>query len=470
MRKTKIICTLGPASSTYETIKELVLAGMDVVRINMSHGTHAEHLQKIEIIRQLRKELNKSIPLLIDTKGPETRIRTFKNGKIDIVKGQEFIFTTDEIEGDSGIVSVNYENLHRDLKKGSKILLNNGLLEFAVSKIEGTKIYTKALNGGVLSDRKSMFFPGTIINLPFLSDADIEDLEFAIKVDADFIAASFVSSSFDLREIKGFLRRKKATSIEVIAKIESQKGVENIEEIMRESDGIMVARGDLGVEIAYEKLPAIQKRLIKTSKMLGKRVIVATEMLESMIENLRPTRAEISDVANAVYDGASCIMLSGESSIGRDPANVVRVMSRIATEAEGDIDYKKRFHSLFFEPTGVQDAMSQSACNMAIELKAKAIVVFTNSGMSARMVSRFRPPMPIIGVTSSEKVFRKLNLSWGVVPMMSAVFSDTDQMFVHAKECALNSQVVSSGDLIVVTAGVPLGTGMPTNLIKAEIL
>lgn len=468
MRKTKIICTLGPACSDYETLKAMAKAGMNVARINMSHGNYEGHLKLINLIKQIREELCIPLPIMIDTKGPEVRIKTFENGKIELKAGDEFVFTTEEMLGNEKTVSVSYENLACDVKEGNRILVNNGLMEFVVTKVRGCKIFTTVKTDGALSDRKSMFFPGVPLNMPFLSENDVADLEFAIKVDADFVAASFVSTAFDIREIKNFLKRKKAGKIDVIAKIESAAGVANIESILPESDGIMVARGDLGVEIAYEKLPAIQKHLIKTARMMGKRVITATEMLESMIEKSRPTRAEISDVANAVYDGTSCIMLSGETSVGKYPVQVVKTMSNIAESTESDISYDARFKKMDNELNGVQDAVSHATCNTAIDLKAKAIVVFTGSGSTARMVSRFRSSTPIIGATLSEKVYQKLAMSWGVLPVKCELFQNTDDMLAKAQVLAKEMGLVKKGDIIVITAGIPLGTQANTNLIKVE--
>ena len=470
MRKTKIICTLGPASSTYEVLLAMAKEGMNVARINMSHGTKEEHRQKIDLIKRIRKELDIALPVMIDTKGPEVRIKTFKNGKVQLKAGQTFIFTPEDLEGDEHKVSVTYETLHKDLKKGNVILLNDGLIKFVIKDIKGTDVITECQNDGVLSDRKSMFFPDVVLNLPFLSEQDAEDLEFAAEVGAEFVAASFVSNAFDMREIRNFLRRKKAGNIDIIAKIENSAGVQNIDDIMKESDGIMIARGDMGVELPFEQLPAIQKKLIKRCSMMGKRVITATEMLESMIEKPRPTRAEISDVANAVYDGTSCIMLSGETAVGRDPVNVVRTMSKIAECTEANINYVKRFKEMNFEFRSIQDAVSHSAVNTAIDLNAAAIVVFTNSGISARMISRFRSSMPIIGVTTSEDGYHKLSMSWGVKPMRIGTFSNTDDMLESARDCALKSGLVKEGDTIVIAAGVPVGQGANTNLIKAEIV
>ncbi len=470
MRKTKIICTLGPASSTYEVLLAMAKEGMNVARINMSHGTKEEHRQKIDLIKRIRKELDIALPVMIDTKGPEVRIKTFKNGKVQLKAGQTFIFTSEDVEGDENRVSVTYETLHKDLKKGNVILLNDGLIKFVIKDIKGTDVITECQNDGVLSDRKSMFFPDVVLNLPFLSEQDAEDLEFAAEVGAEFVAASFVSNAFDMREIRNFLRRKKAGNIDIIAKIENSAGVQNIDDIMKESDGIMIARGDMGVELPFEQLPAIQKKLIKRCSMMGKRVITATEMLESMIEKPRPTRAEISDVANAVYDGTSCIMLSGETAVGRDPVNVVRTMSKIAECTEANINYVKRFKEMNFEFRSIQDAVSHSAVNTAIDLNAAAIVVFTNSGISARMISRFRSSMPIIGVTTSEDGYHKLSMSWGVKPMRIGTFSNTDDMLESARDCALKSGLVKEGDTIVIAAGVPVGQGANTNLIKAEIV
>ena len=470
MRKTKIICTLGPASSTYEVLLAMAKEGMNVARINMSHGTKEEHRQKIDLIKRIRKELDIALPVMIDTKGLEVRIKTFKNGKVQLKAGQTFIFTPEDVEGDEHKVSVTYETLHKDLKKGNVILLNDGLIKFVIKDIKGTDVITECQNDGVLSDRKSMFFPDVVLNLPFLSEQDAEDLEFAAEVGAEFVAASFVSNAFDMREIRNFLRRKKAGNIDIIAKIENSAGVQNIDDIMKESDGIMIARGDMGVELPFEQLPAIQKKLIKRCSMMGKRVITATEMLESMIEKPRPTRAEISDVANAVYDGTSCIMLSGETAVGRDPVNVVRTMSKIAECTEANINYVKRFKEMNFEFRSIQDAVSHSAVNTAIDLNAAAIVVFTNSGISARMISRFRSSMPIIGVTTSEDGYHKLSMSWGVKPMRIGTFSNTDDMLESARDCALKSGLVKEGDTIVIAAGVPVGQGANTNLIKAEIV
>ncbi len=470
MRKTKIICTLGPASSTYEVLLAMAKEGMNVARINMSHGTKEEHRQKIDLIKRIRKELDIALPVMIDTKGPEVRIKTFKNGKVQLKAGQTFIFTPEDVEGDEHKVSVTYETLHKDLKKGNVILLNDGLIKFVIKDIKGTDVITECQNDGVLSDRKSMFFPDVVLNLPFLSEQDADDLVFAAEVGAEFVAASFVSNAFDMREIRNFLRRKKSGNIDIIAKIENSAGVQNIDDIMKESDGIMIARGDMGVELPFEQLPAIQKKLIKRCSMMGKRVITATEMLESMIEKPRPTRAEISDVANAVYDGTSCIMLSGETAVGRDPVNVVRTMSKIAECTEANINYVKRFKEMNFEFRSIQDAVSHSAVNTAIDLNAAAIVVFTNSGISARMISRFRSSMPIIGVTTSEDGYHKLSMSWGVKPMRIGTFSNTDDMLESARDCALKSGLVKEGDTIVIAAGVPVGQGANTNLIKAEIV
>lgn len=470
MRKTKIVCTLGPASDNYETLKEMVLAGMNVVRINMSHGTHEEHRKKIDLIKKIREELGVPLPIMLDTKGPEVRIGTFACGRITLNEGDPFIFTTEECVGDNRQVSVNYPNLHRDLSEGDTVLLNDGLMGFRVTKVCGKQIHTEVLNAGVLSDRKSMAFPDVQLSLPFLSERDAEDLLFAVDVDAEFIAASFVSSPFDVREMRNFLKRKGGKDIEIIAKIENSAGVENIEAIMQESDGIMVARGDLGVEIPYEQLPAIQKKLIKTCRMLGKRVITATEMLESMIEKPRPTRAEISDVANAVYDGTSCLMLSGETAVGRDPVLVVKTMAKIAEQTEQNINYDCRFKQMDFQLRNVQDAVSHGTCNTAIDLSAKAITVFTVSGMSARMLSRFRSSTPILGLTANEKTFHKLALSWGVVPVRTATFSSTDAMFEEARICVAKSGFVKRKELFVIAAGVPVNGDVATNLIKVEQL
>ena len=468
MRKTKIVCTIGPASDSEEMLRKLCMAGMNVARLNFSHGTHEEHLRRIETIRKVRDELNLPIAIMLDTKGPEYRIGTFKDGSVELKEGDLFTFTTEQTEGDQNKVSVSYAKLYEDMAPGDIILLNNGLMVFRVTGIEGHEIKTVVECGGVLSNRKSMSFPGKVIQQPYLSKQDMSDILFGIQNDVDFIACSFVSVRQDLVDVHEFMNKNGGEGIELIAKIENQSGYDNIEEICKECDGIMVARGDMGVEISFEKLPAIQKNLITKCRMLGKRVITATEMLESMISNPRPTRAEASDVANAVYDGSSAIMLSGETAAGKYPIEAVKTMALIASTAEQDIDYIQRFHDSNFIIHNEVDAISHATCQMAIDIKANAIVACSISGLTARMVSRFRGPVDIIGLTTNEKTWRKLSLSWGVLPQLCEYYPSTDVLFYSAKKITVDAMHLQAGDRIVITGGYVTGKSGNTNLIKIE--
>lgn len=468
MRKTKIVCTLGPACSDKQTLIEMCKAGMNVARLNFSHNTHADHEKRIALIKEVREELGLPIAIMLDTKGPEYRIKTFKNGKITLKEGDTFTFTADEVEGDVTRVSVNYKGLPHDLEKGDIILLNNGLLSFEVTDKTDTDVLCRVVIGGELSDRKSMSFPNKTLKQKYLSDQDKQDIKFGIEHDIDFIACSFVSCRQDLLDVKNYLSELGASGIDLIAKIENRSGVDNIEEISGECDGIMVARGDMGVEIPFEELPAIQKKIITKCRMLGKRVITATEMLESMIYNVRPTRAEISDVANAVYDGTSAIMLSGETAAGKYPVQAVRTMARIAENTEKNIHYEKRFLSSEFKIKNTVDAISHATCGMAIDIDAKAIAVCSLSGMTARMVSRFRPPVDIVGLTTSEKTWHKLSLSWGVTPQMCENYPSTDVLFYNAQKLTKQVLGLCDGDKIVITGGVTNGKSGNTNLIKVE--
>lgn len=470
MRKTKIVCTLGPACSDKQTLTEMCKAGMNVARLNFSHNTHADHEKRIALIKEVREELGLPIAIMLDTKGPEYRIKTFKNGKITLKENDVFTFTADDIEGDKTRVSVNYKGLPHDLEKGDIILLNNGLLSFEVTDKTDTDIICRVKIGGELSDRKSMSFPNKTLKQKYLSEQDKQDIKFGVEHDVDFIACSFVSCKQDLLDIKAYLKEIGAEGIDLIAKIENRSGVDNIEEISNECDGIMVARGDMGVEIPFEELPAIQKKIITKCRMLGKRVITATEMLESMIYNARPTRAEISDVANAVYDGTSAIMLSGETAAGKYPVQAVRTMARIAENTEKNIHYEKRFLSSEFKIKNTVDAISHATCGMAIDIDAKAITVCSLSGMTARMVSRFRPPVDIVGLTTSEKTWHKLSLSWGVTPQMCENYPSTDVLFYNAQKLTKHILNLRDGDKIVITAGVTNGKSGNTNLIKVERL
>ena len=456
MRKTKIICTIGPASQSEEVLTKMCLAGMNVARLNFSHGDHAEQLAKLNTIKKVREVLNLPIAIMLDTKGPEFRIKTFEGGKITLADGDPFTFTARDVKGNQQEVSVSYPGLVRDLVPGDTILLNNGLLSFRVEEIQGKDIRCTTLIGGVLSDRKSMSFPGKMLSQPYLSEQDKKDILFGIANEVDYIACSFVSCAKDLEAVHEFLRANGGDDIALIAKIENQPGVDNIEEICSKCEGIMIGRGDMGVEIPFEELPAIQKQLITKCRMMGKRVITATEMLESMIYNPRPTRAEISDVANAVYDGTSAIMLSGESAMGKYPVEAVATMAKIAERTEQSIDFKSRFHSNQFEIHNIIDAISHATCGMAIDINAKAIVACSLSGGTVRLVSRFRPPMDMLA------------LSWGVTPMMCEELPSTEVLFYTAKKLAQNAFNLQPGDRIVITGGVTNGTSGNTNLIKVE--
>ena len=468
MRKTKIICTIGPASENPEVFRRMCMEGLNVARLNFSHGTHEEHQKKIDMIKAVREELRLPIAIMLDTKGPEYRIRTFACGKVTLRDGDEFTFTTREVEGDEHIVSVSYPGLAEDLEPGDRVLVNNGLVIFEVEKIEGTEIRCRVVTGGVLSDRKSMSFPGKVLRQTFLSEQDKADLLFGIRNGVDFVAASFVSSKQDLVDMKTFLEANGGADIGVIAKIENQSGVDNIEEICTVCEGIMVARGDLGVEVPFTELPAIQKHLITKCRMLGKRVITATEMLESMITNPRPTRAEISDVANAVYDGTSAIMLSGESAMGKYPVEALRVMGEIAEETENHIDYIGQFRTREFVIRNRVDAISHAACTMAIDLNAKAIVVTSLSGLTVRMVSRFRAPITILGLATGKRAWYKLAMSWGVLPLLTEQFPNMEVLNYYALRAAKDALHLNDGDTVVMTGGDTSGESGNTNVIRIE--
>ncbi len=468
MRKTKIICTIGPASEKPEVFREMCLQGLNVARLNFSHGTHEEHQKKIDMIKAVREELNLPIAIMLDTKGPEFRIKTFRDGQISLNDGDRFTFTTRDVVGDKQIVSVSYKGLANDLKVGDRVLVNNGLVIFEVESLEDTEIHCRVITGGVLSDRKSMSFPGKVMSQVFLSEQDKKDILFGIKNEVDFIAASFVSNKQNLLDLKAFLHENGGDNIDVIAKIENQSGVDNIDDICSACEGIMVARGDLGVEVPLTELPVIQKYLITKCRLLGIRVITATEMLESMITNPRPTRAEISDVANAVYDGTSAIMLSGESASGKYPIESVRMMSEIAAETERHIDYKGRFYSQPFEIRSRVDAISHAACTMAIDLNASAIVVTSISGLTVRMVSRFRAPTDILGLATSRKAWYKLSLSWGVMPLLTEQFPSMEVLYYYALRAAKDALNLNTGDTVVMTGGNTSGKSGNTNVIRIE--
>ena len=470
MRKTKIICTIGPASESEEVLTQMCLAGMNVARLNFSHGTYPEHEKKIELIKRVREKLDLPIAILLDTKGPEYRIKTFAEGKVNIETGADFIFTVDEVEGDENKVSVNYKQLNKDLKPGDIVTVNNGMVKFEVQEIQGSEIRCKCLVGGVLSNRKSMSFPNKVMSGPYLSQQDKDDILFGITHGVDYVAASFVSTKQDVLDIRQLLDANGGADIEIIAKIENQSGVDNVEEICECCGGIMIARGDLGVEIPYVEVPSVQKKLTRICRMMGKRVITATEMLESMIQNPRPTRAEISDVANAVYDGTSCVMLSGESAAGKHPVEAVKAMAEIAEYTENHTDYKQRFLSTEYVGKNNLDNISHAVCSMAMDLNAKAIAVCSVSGKTAMLVSRFRTPVNIIGMTTDRKIWRRLSMSWGVTPVMAEQFPSMDVMFYFAKKATTDILGLKPGDNIVLTGGPINGQSGNTNTIKIETI
>lgn len=468
MRKTKIICTIGPASENIQTLREMCNAGMNVARLNFSHGSHEEHKKKIELIKEIREKLEMPIAIMLDTKGPEYRIGTFENEKILLKDDDEFTFTTENIVGNGSIVSVNYKQLMENLDIGDKILVNNGLVILQVISLDKGNAKCKVLAGGELSNRKSMNFPGKVMKHDFLSEQDKEDLLFGIQNDVDFVAASFVSKRQDIADMRTFLDKNGGKNIDIIAKIENRSGVDHIDEICEIADGIMIARGDLGVEIPATEVPSVQKYLIKKCRLLGKRVITATEMLESMIHNPRPTRAEVSDVANAVYDGTSAVMLSGETASGKYPVLAIKNMVETIEATEASINYAQRFKSAEFAIKNNQDAVSHSACAMAIDVNAKCIIVNSLTGYTARMVSRFRCPVDILGMTTSQKGWRKLNMSWGVTPVLCQEFSSMEEMFSNDIVKADEVINLEKGNNVVLTGGLIDGNTGNTNMIKVE--
>ncbi len=468
MRKTKIICTIGPASDSEEILTAMCRAGMNVARLNFSHGTHEEHNEKIKLIKSVREKLNIPIAIMLDTKGPEYRIKTFENKRVELKNGDRFTFTTEDVIGDETRVAVSYEHLIEELNVGDSILVNNGLVAFEVTELVGKCAHCVVTAGGELSDRKSMHFPNKVLKQDYLSKQDKDDLLFGIDHDVDFVAASFVSNKGDISAVRSFLNKNGGEDIDIIAKIENRAGVDNIDEICEIADGIMVARGDLGVEIPFVEVPAVQKYLIDKCRLLGKRVITATEMLESMIKNPRPTRAEISDVANAVYDGSSAVMLSGETAAGAFPVAAVRNMAEIAEFTEKNINYTQRFHTTEFKIKNILDAVSHATCAMAIDVNAKCIVVNSKSGSTARMVSRFRCPADIVGMTTSVKAWRKLNLSWGVTPILCDEYPSIEVVFFQSLKAAERTFSLSKGDNVVLTGGQINGPSGNTNTIKVE--
>ncbi len=468
MRKTKIVCTLGPATDNYATLKKLIKAGMNVARVNMSHGSYEEHGKRIEMVKEARKELGVPVAILMDSKGPEIRIKRFENGSAELGEGDYFTLTTDDVLGNNARVSVTYAKLPSLVKEGDPILLNDGLIELSVVSASDKEIVCRVVNGGTLTDRKSINLPNTAVDMPYVSEVDYSDFLFGIKQQVDYFAISFVRSADDVKQVKEILAETHAENIQIIAKIENRQGVNNIKQIISECDGAMVARGDMGVEIPFEELPAIQKSMIKLCYGSGKKVITATQMLESMIENPRPTRAEISDVANAIYDGTSAIMLSGETAVGKYPLAAVKTMARIAEKTESSIHYQKRFHSFEPEIRVITDAVSHATVSASFTLGAKAIIAVSRSGYTVRKVSRFRPECVIIGATTSEKAYNQLALNWGVLPVMAQMQANSDELFAHAMECAKSTGVVKEGDLVVITAGVPVGVSGNSNTMRID--
>ncbi len=470
MRKTKIICTLGPASESEEVIRELMLAGMNVARLNFSHGTHEEQRGKLERVKKVREELGLPVALLLDTKGPEIRTGEFEKGKVELKKGQTFVLTTEDVPGNEGMVSITYKNLVKDVQPGDSILIDDGLIGLEVKELTEKEIICTVLNGGTISNKKGINVPGVELKMPFISKKDKEDILFAVKEGFDYIAASFTRTAEDILDIRRILEENGCNFIKIIAKVENDQGIKNVDEILRVADGVMIARGDMGVEIPLEEVPGIQKKLIRKAFETGKPIITATQMLDSMMKNPRPTRAETSDVANAIYQGTSAIMLSGETASGQYPVEALKTMVKIALRTEADIDYDERFKRRSIEDrTDITNAVSHATCTTAVDLHAAAIITVTKSGRTVGMVAKHHPGCMIIGCCMDDYVCRQLNLYWGVQPLLLQKEEDADALFNSAVAAAENAGLVSRGDLTVLTAGVPLGVTGTTNLIKVQV-
>ena len=471
IRKTKIICTMGPSTEKPGVLEELMLAGMNVARFNFSHGDHEEQLSRLKALRETRQKLHLPVAALMDTKGPEIRLKEFAEGKVMLSAGQTFTLTTEDVMGDENRVSISYKNLPKDVTVGTHILIDDGLIEMQVSSVQGNDIVCQVINGGKVSNKKGVNVPNVDLSMEYISPKDYKDIVFAVKEDFDFIAASFVRTAADVKELRDILHEHGGDAIKIIAKIENNQGIQNIDEIIEAADGIMVARGDMGVEIPMEDVPVIQKMIIKKAYNAGKVVVTATQMLDSMMTHPRPTRAEATDVANAIYDGTSAIMLSGETAAGDYPVEAVKTMDRIAMRTEQNINYLSRLKSREYnEKPSITDAISHTACMMAGDLDATSIVTVTKSGRTARMISKYRPQSPIIGGSLSPKVCRQLNLSWGVIPLLIEEKQDADELFEHAMNRCKEEGLLEEGDTVVLTAGVPLGIAGTTNLLKAEIV
>lgn len=470
MRKTKIVCTIGPATDNDDIMRELMISGMNVARFNFSHGDYTTHEKRFRMIEKLRNELDLPIATLLDTKGPEIRLGKFENDEpVEIFDGDSYILTTEDILCNNKKGSISFKNLPKDVGIGTRILINDGVIELLAEKVSSTEIICRVIHGGMLSNNKGINVPGVKLSMPYLSDSDMNDLEFGAKMKFDFIAASFVRTAADINYLRKFTQSLGWFDVRIIAKIENLDGVENIDEILEAADGIMVARGDMGVEIPFEQIPAIQKELIHKGYNSGKQVITATQMLESMINNPRPTRAEITDVANAIYDGTSAIMLSGETAAGAFPVEAVRTMALIAETTENNIDYKSDFGARKTEiNSSVAEAIAHATVTTAHDLNARAIITVSLCGQTARLISKYRPCCPIIGCTMSDVVCRQMNMSWGVMPFIIDEKSNTDDLFDTAVEAAEKRRLVEDGDLVAITAGVPLGVSGTTNLMKVE--
>ena len=472
MRKTKIVATLGPATDDPEVLKNMIQSGLDVARINLSHGTHEEQLQRVTVLREVCNELGTTVALLGDTKGPEIRIGTFKEKIVELIAGNTFVLTTEPVEGDVSRVSITYVDLPKYVNTGARILLDDGLIELAVESVSSSAITTRVVIGGKVSNRKGVNIPGVKLDMPFISAADRADLRFFVENDFDIIAASFVRSPDDVTEMRNELARiNPKNKIWIIAKIENEEGVRNIDAILKLADGIMIARGDLGVEVAHEELPIIQKNLIMKSVTNGKPVITATQMMESMVNNPKPTRAETSDVANAIYDGTSAIMLSGETATGRYPAEALEVMARIAVRIERDIDYPTQFNHFNHKPeSSITNAISHATVTTSHDLQNAKILTVTLSGNTARNLAKFRPASTIIACTPDPMVQRKLRLIWGVVPLHTEWETDTGALFSHSVDAASEAGFVKTGDIVVLTAGIPVGHTGTTNMLKVHVI
>ena len=471
MKKTKVVCTMGPNTNDPELMRKLIQNGMDVARFNFSHGDHEEHLGRLNLLKSIRDTMGYPVATILDTKGPEIRIKSFATKSITLETGDPFTLTTREVEGSREMVSVTYPKLHEEVGPGQEILIDDGLVAIRVEEVRGQDIVCRVENGGSLSSNKSINIPGVHIHLPALTDKDVSDIQFGVENDFDFIAASFVRRAADVEAVREVLHACGGDDVRIIAKIENQEGVDNIDEILAAADGIMVARGDLGVEIPAARVPILQKQMIRKGLQTGKPVITATQMLDSMMRNPRPTRAEVSDVANAVFDGTSCVMLSGETANGKYPIEALTAMGEIVEEAEGSIHYWRQFQKQRVVPaSNINDAITHTCCLTAKDLNAKAILAATNSGRTARNICRFRPACPVAALTMHEKVRRQLAISWGVVPFLTGEVNSTDRIFSLSAEVALKEGLVQTGDTVVITAGVPLGKSGSTNLIKAQII